>query len=223
MKANNNKAVQSPQLNSDSQHRLVAYTTAAGLGAFFVSQSAEAQVTLSSAFVYPATMNIETGAAGYNYINIDGVGNEFNLDVTSTRVTMGGIAAGDLPLNPSSNGYVIPWTAGSTIGPGSGSAPTYKKWLATSGFDNFSTKAIMGFEFVSGGSTNYGYMDIKVTKSGSTLTGATISDIYYNKTANTAITIAVVPEPSQLPSSLALLAVGVVGMAARRIRRERTM
>ncbi len=32
-------------LTTDSQNRLMAYTTAAGLGAFFAGQNAEAQVT----------------------------------------------------------------------------------------------------------------------------------------------------------------------------------
>jgi hypothetical protein len=212
---NKKTTVQVMQQKSDSQNRLLAYSTAAGLVAFFAGQSAEAQVTLSSDFSYPYTLNIGSGTAGYNYINIDGVGEDFNLDVSATRVTLG-LHGGSAGLNPSSSAYIIPWSLGSTIGPGTGSAPTYKKWLATSGFDNFSTTEPMGFDFVSGGSTYFGYMDIEITKSGSSITGGTISDIYYNATPDTAITV----EPTPEPSSLALLAIGVVGMAARRFRRQ---
>ena len=205
------------ELKPESQSRLIAYSTAASLGAFFAGQSVEGQVTLSSAYSYPHTLNIGSGAAGYNYIDIDGVANNFNLDVTATRVTLG-LIGGSGALNPSANGYIIPWTSGSTIGPSSGSAPTYKRWLATSSFDNFPATDPMGFKFVSGGSTYFGYMDIEITQVGSTITGGTISDIYYNATPSTAITVGPVPEPS----SLALLAVGAAGMAARRLRRERT-
>ena len=216
---NEKHTVPTARLTSDSQVRLVAYTTAAGLGAFFSGQSVEAQSVLSGAFAsYPTTLHLGAGAAGYNYINIDGNGNDFNLDVTSTRVTLGSIATGDNALNPHANGYIIPWTAGSTINATTGSLPTYKKWLATSAFDNFPTTKTMGFEFASGGQEYFGYMDIQIVTTGSALTSATITDIYYNATPNTGITIpSAVPEPS----SLALLAVGVAGMAARRLRRTK--
>src|SRR5665213_4295465 len=46
------------RLTPDSQSRLVAYTAAAGLGAFFGGQTVEGQVTESHALAgYPATLS----------------------------------------------------------------------------------------------------------------------------------------------------------------------
>jgi hypothetical protein len=63
-----NRAQEALQLTPLSQSRLVAYTTAASLGAFFTSQSADAQVVESPAFApYPATI-LPPPAAGGIYI-----------------------------------------------------------------------------------------------------------------------------------------------------------
>ena len=83
---NNKNADRTSQLTPDSQSRLIAYTTAAGLGAFFAGQGVEAQVTQSPAFApYPATL-LPTGGTNsfgyYNFFSIDGGASPaFNLNI----------------------------------------------------------------------------------------------------------------------------------------------
>ena len=61
----------------DSQKRLLAYTTAAGLGAFFAGQAAEGAVTLSQALgPYPHSLIPGQGTGYYhNYFLFDVDGN----------------------------------------------------------------------------------------------------------------------------------------------------
>lgn len=211
---------QTLRMTADSQKRLLAYTTAAGIGAFFAGQTADAQVTLSLALgPYPHILSpgAGTGAYGtYFYFDVDGNGSmDFNLAVSPTRVDIG--IFGNQVLNPSSNAYLIPWTVGTTVD-NSGSAPTYRRWLATSGFNNFPSESALGFEFTSDASgspqTHYGYLDVQVNGTSGNFT-ATVSDLYWNMTPNGGVPVAVVPEPS----SLALLAAGIGGLAIRRLRR----
>jgi PEP-CTERM motif len=216
-------------LTNDSQKRLLAYTTAASLGAFFVTgQEVRAQVTLSGALApYPHIFS------PYNYPNldIDGDGNnDFHLAVAGGNVIISA-ASGAGILNPSSNPYVIPWTVGSTIDGSASTAPATHYGgaslasvygLETEPLNNFSTEGALGFEFVSSldGETHFGYMDIQITDSGSyPHFTATVDDIYWNATPNTGITVQAVPEPS----SLALLAAGISGLAIRRFRRQRAV
>jgi hypothetical protein len=211
--------------NLDSQKRLLAYTTAAGLGAFALPHDSQAQATESPALApYPSLLlpGSGTGVYGtYFYLDIDGDSTaDFNLGVSNWRVDITPSAAGGAILNPTSNAYIIPWTAGLTIDSG-GSTPTYKRWLATPNFNNFTGSAAMGFEFVSGldGQTHFGYIDIQIngtaTGIGQCDLSATVNGIFWEATANTGITVQVVPEPS----SLALLAAGITGLAMRRMRR----
>ena len=131
-------------------------------------------------------------------------------------------------LNPSSNGYVIPWTVGLTINSTTGTAPTYQRWLANKSFtnpaydfNNFSSRGAMGFQFLSDVSgstqTHFGYVDLQVNGAPGSFT-VMVDDIYWETSPNTGIEVSAIPEPS----SLALLAAGVAGLALRRARRERT-
>lgn len=114
-------------LTTDSQKRLLAYTTAAGVGAFFAGQGAEGQVVQSSVLVngnsmtYPLALGVPNGQGpnqDYFYLNIDGGGNEFNFVPNTWRVTFGGTpAATSFALNPTSSRYIIPWTVGQYVGP----------------------------------------------------------------------------------------------------------
>ena len=58
---------QASRLTPDSQGRLVAYTAAAGLGAFFGGQTVEGQVTESHAFAgYPITLSDQKAESIFN-------------------------------------------------------------------------------------------------------------------------------------------------------------
>ena len=85
--------IQPVRLSPDSEYRLLAYATAAGIGAFFANQGVEAQVAESQCLgPYPHTM-IKGDGGGvygtYHYMDVDGDGtNDFNLNVDTFRVNM---------------------------------------------------------------------------------------------------------------------------------------
>jgi hypothetical protein len=211
-------------LATDSQHRLIAYTTAAGLGAFFAGQSAEAQVTASACLgPYPHTLikgvPPATGYYGtYFYMDVDGDGTAdllFNVD--NFRVNMNRASSSqtnNAVLNPSVNGYIIPWTAGMTLDATTGLAPTYQKWLASSYFygggwvylwNNFATEGALGFSFTAAdGLTHFGYMNVKVNHTVGVNNDftATVSGVYYDATANAGIVIGSLPPPAVIVSSI---------------------
>jgi hypothetical protein len=198
----------------DSENRLLAYATAASFGAFFAGTAVEAQVVESSALApYPRTLSKGAGTGyshTYNYMDIDGDGTpDLNLNVDTFRVNIDKATntQTNQVLNPSSNGYVIPWTTGAVLDSTSGSAPTYKKWLATSLYsagswiyfwNDFPTVGALGFSFTAAdGQAHFGYMNVVVnhTPNADNDFTATVTGVYYNKTANAGITIGAVPPP----------------------------
>jgi hypothetical protein len=206
---NEKNARQTPRLTPDSQNRLLAYTTAAGLGAFFAGQSVEAQVTASAALApYPHTLVPGTGTGYYHtyfYLDFDGDSTpDFLLNVETWRVDISGTPLSNHILNPSINSYVIPWTTGMTINATTGSQPTYKRFLAEGYFpysiylfNNFTSSEALGFEFFSSldHQMHFGYMDIQVNGTPGVFGDftATVKDIYYNATPNAGITVGDVP------------------------------
>jgi hypothetical protein len=167
-------------LAPDSQHRLIAYTTAAGLGAFFAGQSAEAQVTESAAFApYPHTILPGTGTGPYgfyHYFSVDGGNTQFDLTISdpltahptkqfpSQVVDMIGYGGGDNVLTPTfspadagghtNNAYAVCFLGGTTINATTASAPWYEPRL---GLSYFVPNASGGF---------YNYVDNKYVTTG---------------------------------------------------------
>jgi len=186
------KSGQVKRLAPDSQKRLVAYTTAAGLGAFFAGQSAEAQVTASAALApYPATLPADTGTNTMDFpCDVDGDGtNDFQVVIFGEGMVPDHSQIADIPgftnslansvtmtntmLNSPANNlattYLAAWLGGTTIDGTTGYAPRYKPRLAVvygPGILNnkFPETGAVGFKFVSGldGQTHFGYMDVRV-------------------------------------------------------------
>ncbi|MGH7955365.1 MAG: hypothetical protein ACREOZ_05335, partial [Gloeomargaritales cyanobacterium] len=201
----------------DSQKRLIAYTTAAGLGAFFGGQSAEAQVTASSAFVaYPAILPSDTGTNTTDFaFDVDGdssndlqfiVFGQGNIPNHSQVADIIGLTnvlnTANQLLNDSKTSYMHAWLGGETINASTGFAPTYKPRLALSyayGYllnNKFPVTAALGFSFVSevDNQTHFGYMDVRVNTTTNNLgqhfiSSVIIKDMYYNATPNAGITI----------------------------------
>ncbi len=166
------------RLTPDSQNRLLAYTTAAGLGAFFAGQNAEAQVTESAAFApYPATLLPlgGTGAYGiYHYFSVDGGATpDFNLTINgpipstptakvSQFIDLPGIGGTNLALTPTPvDPYLVPFLGGTTIDATTAAPPSYEPRMAIcylmknayGGYYNYldskyKTTGALGFQFV---------------------------------------------------------------------------
>lgn len=205
-------------LTPDSQKRLAAYTTAAGLGALFAGQGAKAQVVESSAFApYPAILPASTNVDTMNfYFDVDGDGtNDFNLfifgeglvpdhsQVADIRGMTNSLGTTNMFVNDSATSYLHAWLGGETIGPGTVYPPNYRPRLAIvygAGILNnkFPETAATGFSFVSGadGQTHFGYMDVRASSSTNgagqkIITSVDIQGIYYNATPNAGITVPV--------------------------------
>ncbi len=206
------------RLAPDSQKRLVAYTTAAGLGALFTGQNVQAQVVESAAFApYPATLPAAPGTNTTVFpFDVEGDGtNDFaivvfgegdvpaNSQVADVHGLPNSIGiTNNVVLNDSASSYIHAWLGGETINASTGFVPTYQPRLAISyaaGLylnSKFPKSAAMGFSFVSGvdGQTHFGYMDVRVNGSTNSagqkiITSVTINDVYYNETANAGITV----------------------------------
>ena len=176
------------RLTSDSQSRLVAYTAAAGLGAFFGGQAVEGQVTESHAFAgYPATLSDpqadHTWSNEYFYLDIDGDGaNDFKLEVGTSTAGIAGMRPGDLVISPHIGSYygcLFPWTngvsinatttgfAGSAGGLANEGALYYQDYVGflMRGYGGGPGPYYLGFSFTGGdGKTHFGYMNIQVNR-----------------------------------------------------------
>jgi len=201
------------RLTPDSQSRLVAYTAAAGLGAFFGGQTVEGQVTESHALAsYPVTLLGARLPSPYVYLDIDGDGtNDFKFGISHYEVAIYGTRPGNVILSPVSlSGYINPWTNGMTLNATTGHTSA-EPWLAGYGYEPFyfiedfpvsgPPPYELGFSFIGGdGKTHFGYMNIAcqfVTNQelpyGSEWVEVMVSGIYYNKTPNAAIVTGSLP------------------------------
>jgi hypothetical protein len=209
--------LQNKHLALDSQKRLIAYTTAAGLGAFFGGQSAKAQVTESAAFAsYPAILPADSGTNTTDFeFDVDGDGSndlqfvvfgQGNIPNHSQVADIIGLTnvlnVANQVLNDSKTSYMHAWLGGETINASTGFAPTYQPRLAISyayGYllnNKFPVTGALGFSFISqvDGQTHFGYMDVRVDTTTNNLgqqfiSSVIIKDMYYNATPNAGITI----------------------------------
>ena len=179
-------------MTSDSQSRLVAYTAAAGLGAFFGGQTVEGQVTESHAIAVPSQI-----LAPIVYLDIDGDGtNDFKFERDSYVIYIYGTRPGNLILWPVNSG----WTNGMTLDATTGHTAS-SPYLASTYTIGFSPLSIeLGFSFTGGDSkTHFGYMNIQMEQIPSPIygppdsLGVVVNGIYYNKTPNAAIVIGSLP------------------------------
>jgi hypothetical protein len=166
----------------------VAYTAAAGLGAFFGGQAVEGQVTESHAFAgYPATLSDpqadHTWSNEYFYLDIDGDGaNDFKLEVGTSTAGIAGTRPGNLVISPHIGSYygcLFPWTNGVSINATTTGFAGSRGFLADVNafyyhnyFGFFNPNPVygggpgpyeLGFSFTGGdGKTHFGYMNIQV-------------------------------------------------------------
>ena len=199
------------RLTPDSQSRLVAYTAAAGLGAFFGGQAVEGQVTESHAFAsYPVNLG-----PFYNhfFVDIDGDGtNDFEFTTGPYEVAIYGKRPGNVVLSPFKSSGIIPWTNGMTLNATTGyiaSVPYVALYVdyyeAYTRFTDYVWSSPppyeLGFSFIGGdGKTHFGYMNIYCqlivnpgAPYGREWREAIIDGIYYNKTPNAAIVTGALP------------------------------
>ena len=193
------------RLTPDSQSRLVAYTAAAGLGAFFGGQTVEGQVTESHAFAsYPVTLH---PLEGYVFLDIDGDGtNDFKFVLVNPYlIPVYGTQPGNVLLSPVNPGfgYPNPWTNGMTLNATTGHIASVP-WLGGGyaegnyyfgGNDNY-----LGFSFTGGdGKTHFGYMNIQMEYIPNPhpyephWLEVVVNGIYYNQTPNAAIVTGSLP------------------------------
>jgi hypothetical protein len=187
----------------------VAYTAAAGLGAFFGGQAVEGQVTESHAFFvdYPPLGRLV-------YLDIDGDGtNDFKLAPSQYQIYIYGTRPGNLILSPVNSGWINPWTTGVTLDATTGHTAS-EPWLAGNGYyeggreyfiENYygdsPSPTLLGFSFTGGdGKTHFGYMNVQGQHvvNGQAAYGfpwiqMTFDGIYYNKTPNASIVTGSLP------------------------------
>jgi hypothetical protein len=176
----------------DVQKRLVAYTTAAGLGALFTGQKADAQVVESQVFApYPATLPAPFGTNVNDFnMDIQGVGvTNFQIVVLGQKVLSSYYPSQWLDIigepvsavgetnafidNPVHN-YLVSWLGGMTVN-SAGAPAAYMPRLAIDYYflgaavlnNKFPIRGTLGFEFVSAvdGQEHFGYMDALVNTS----------------------------------------------------------
>jgi hypothetical protein len=171
---------QNGYLAPDSQKRLIAYTTAASLGALFTGQSAEGQVVESMAFApYPATLPAAAGTNTTDFpFDVDGDGsNDFQFvifgqtnvlstpphsQVADVDGFVNSLGTTNQCINDKGSSYLHAWLGGETISSATGVPTTYKPRLAVAYYyglgnppyiklDNkFPATGAVGFKFVSG-------------------------------------------------------------------------
>ena len=226
------------KLSSNSTKRLIAYTSAAGLGAFAFTQQADAALVFNSGSVRytgdegatfsPVNLGDTLSALGSYEIDYNG-DSTYDVSVVLDRTPanqqrlriLNVTGSPTTILSTSSGGYYIgamsegASTAGRDASSGVGVA--VRDDYLHNGFVNH--PAFFGFETdLGGGNSEFGWVQLDVTDAAGTDGISFVIDKYaYESVDNqAAITTSVIPEPSTYALGLGCLALGAAGLRARR-------
>ena len=210
----------------DSAKRLLAYSAAAGLGAFGFGQVSKAaivhvdvpDVTLD---VRGTEVSFNIDGAGYDDIKIQFVDFGSQYAAVRGRSLYSTVAMTD--LNKSSSLYYIRafdagtdigFSAGVVNGPGEIIKPTS---LTSSGFGRIGVDSYMGFALVDGTDFNFGWMRIQTLHNPNVgaygiAEAVTVYEYAFETEAGVSIPAGAVPEPA----TLGLLAAGMGALGLRR-------
>jgi len=215
-----------------------AIVAAAGTGLIGPTQEASADIIVHNINqVVPANVdglyvNILTGATGSTAASVGGAPylNPYGTSTTTLTWWGGGSFRGVNTGNFNNENSAL--TAGFIVGPGIPDAPgagagtprfntatgNSTSWAAGDPGDfSLNSLNLFGFKFLNGADTHFGWGSIEI---GADLSQRTLRQIAFNSIAGQGIAVAAVPEPS----SLALLASGVLGLAAwRRSRKDKSV
>ena len=167
--------------------------------------------------------------------DVDGVHPVFALNQVRTHTVSGFINQTSASLNPvfgarvvaSQNSVIANLAVGDNVGPTLGTARNSGRWLSANqqivtqnyGDNGRPVKLgsnYIGFSFINGSTTDYGWAVLVLHGQDGTTNAFTIQDAYYDNTGAAIRVGATVPEPS----SIALLALGATGLAAWRQRKK---
>ncbi|MAT72362.1 MAG: hypothetical protein CMJ58_22900 [Planctomycetaceae bacterium] len=223
--------------------RLASYATAAGVGAFGCSQTADAalvHVDLGNTVVHN-TPNTFTDLDLDGNGTTDFVFGQTTLRYSGVRMIVYGhplfeppeerLPAGELSINFTNTAkgnayYIRSFELGDTIGPGL-STPTLNNGYPnltgimstnSSNFGDPDDPQFWGFGLNIDGDIHYGWGRVSTVRDGNGDYTVTLHEYAYETTPDVPVTIAAVPEAS----SLALLAIGGGGLALAARKRQRS-
>lgn len=213
------------QISKTNKKRLMAYCSAASVGAFAANQSASAAVNFTDLSSSPITLG--PAAAGYFNdsigIDLDGGGNDLAFGVYSNPND----SAYSVRVSPQANvlsngiagGYfgdpIIAFNLGDTIGPNNPTAYGTigdNPFLSAGNINNFPADKYLGVKLESG---NYGWVALEIDTSFNDIPnhhGLTITGYAFEDSGAAISAGSTVPEPATYAFGLSLLALGAVGV-----------
>ena len=209
-----NKAVTRTSSPLKSTRRLLAYTSAASVGAFAMAHSANADVIFRDF----ATDPLMPGSDNSIQLDLDNNGSIdaaafYNTSTTRFQFSLNPNLSGTLlgPGSPSENYYVNSFSVGDEIGPSTSLLRDDTAGVIANG--KFQTEnEFAGLSFKIGNNDHFAWIEMQITDRN---TGQfQIPGYAYESQANVPITV--VPEPSTYAFGLGLLALGAAGLRIRR-------